>query len=341
MNTGKHFFAVLSLLFFAFAAFGQDDRKDKTAVTYEELYDEPYSINKLFVGFQPLYGDVFATNINAGFGFDAQYFLKDKMSFKAHFRKTYSKVFYDFSRDLAQKISDVDNRTEVYNYYEFGGTYHIKDTESSSKTKMFLYKNSYKGNKWAARVPLNAEIPCKLRTIQGVRLGGIFWDSSTDINRALAVQDLTNADLKNAENDGLPAGIDIFSNISAKGFYVGGSMTWIRNVAVSFDKFETGVDDLILTTYFDILVSPWISLDDIVYNDGNGAKIYGIDAIKTNTFGFRAGIEGRFNRALSWSYGAEMGYRPSIDGRGFFAVLKISFPVYSTNLDYKVEAFGK
>jgi len=114
MNTRKHFFAVAGLLLFAFAAFGQDDRKDKTAVTYEELYDEPYSINKLFVGFQPLYGEVFATNINAGFGFDAQYFLKDKMNFKAHFRKTYSKTFYDFSRDLAQKISDVDNRTEVY-----------------------------------------------------------------------------------------------------------------------------------------------------------------------------------------------------------------------------------
>lgn len=337
MNTGKHFFAVTGLLLFAFAAFGQDDRKDKTAVTYEELYDEPYSINKLFVGFQPLYGEVFATNINAGFGFDAQYFLKDKMNFKAHFRKTYSKTFYDFSRDLAQKISDVDNRTEVYNYYEFGATYHVKDFESSSKTKMFLFKNSYKGNKWAARVPLNAEIPCKVRKIYGARLGGIIWDSSTDINRALDAQGLSHADLTDAEGDGLPDNIDVFSNISSKGLYVGGSMTWIRNVAVSFDKFETGVDDLILTTYFDILISPWISLDDIVYQ----SEVYSIDAIKTNKIGFRAGIEGRFNRTLSWSYGGEIGYRPSIDGRGFFALLKISFPVYSTNLDYKVEAFGK
>lgn len=338
MNTGKHFFAVIGLLFFALAAFGQDDRKDKTAVTYEELYDEPYSINRLFVGFQPLYGEVFATNINAGFGFDAHYFLEDKMNFKAHFRKTYSKTFYDFSRDLAQKISDVDNRTEVYNYYEIGATYHVKDFESSSKTKMFLFKNSYKGNKWAARVPLNAEIPCKVRQIYGARLGGIFWDSSTDINRALDTQGLTHADLTSIEGGApLPNNIDVFSNISSKGLYVGGSMTWIRNVAVSFDKFETGVDDLILTTYLDILISPWISLDDVVYQ----GEVYSIDAIKTNKIGFRAGIEGRFNRTLSWSYGGEIGYRPSIDGRGFFALLKISFPVYSTNLDYKVEAFGK
>ena len=126
-------------------------------------------------------------------------------------------------------------------------------------------------------------------------------------------------------------------------------MTWIRNVAVSFDKYEVGVDDLILTTYFDILYSPSLVLDDIVYTpkDANGVGIvdqrrtYDISPIKTQSFGFRAGIEGKFNRTLSWSYGGELGYRPSIEGRTFFAVLKVSFPVYSTNLNYKVESFGK
>ena len=49
---------------------------DKEAVTFEELYDEPYSINKLFIGFQPFYGELFATNINAGFGLEAHYFHK-------------------------------------------------------------------------------------------------------------------------------------------------------------------------------------------------------------------------------------------------------------------------
>ena len=44
--------------------FAQGERKDKTAVTYEELYDEPYSVNKLFVGIQPLYAEMFVTNVN-------------------------------------------------------------------------------------------------------------------------------------------------------------------------------------------------------------------------------------------------------------------------------------
>ena len=73
------------------------EKKEKQAVTYEELYDEPYSINKLFIGFQPLYGELFATNVNAGFGIEASYYYKDKFDLKAHFRKTYSSQFFDFN----------------------------------------------------------------------------------------------------------------------------------------------------------------------------------------------------------------------------------------------------
>ena len=324
------------------------DRKDKTAVTYEELYDEPYSVNKLFVGFQPFYGELFATNVNAGFGVEASYYLNEKFDFKAHLRKTYSSSFYDFSRDLARRNSNVDNKPEVFNYYELGGTYHFKDFESSSKTKMVLYKNSYKGDKWASRVPLHAEVPCKLRKIYGGRLGAIVWNSTTDINRALEKQGLTNDDLVTDEGKRLPLtypdpfngktrDFKVFSNVYSAGLYIGGSLTWIRNVAVSFDKFEEGIDDGIMTLFFDILYSPGLKVDDILWNN----DIYSVSAIKKSPVGFRLGIDGKFNRQMSWGYGGEFGYRPSIQGQGVFAMFKISFPIYSTNLDYKVESFGK
>lgn len=222
---------------------------------------------------------------------------------------------------------------------------------------MFLYKASYKGNKWSSRVPLDAEVPCKVRKIYGARLGGIAWDSSTDIGRALEGQGMDNSDLKSGETSlpntfynvesGKEEELHVFSNIASKGFYVGGSMSWIRNVAVSFDKFEEGVDDLLLTTYLDILYSPSIRIDDVYYTDKDpgtpedGTKVYSIEPLKIKTLGFRAGIEGKFNRTFSWSYGGEIGYRPGMEGRTFFALIKISFPVYSTNLDYKVESFGK
>jgi hypothetical protein len=214
-------------------------------------------------------------------------------------------------------------------------------------------------------VPLYADVPCKVRKIYGVRLGGVAWNSTTDLNRVLAKQGLAHQDLKDLtaepSDNGLPAQefddngeletVDLFTNVAAKGVYVGGSLAWIKNVAVNFDKFEEGVDDLMLTVYADILFSPSIVLDDIVYTkkvkDAQGTvtrgstATYAVSPIKTQSLGFRLGIDGRFNRTLSWAYGAEMGYRPGIAGKTCYALFKISFPVYGTNLDYKVESFGK
>ncbi|WP_051052892.1 hypothetical protein [Fulvivirga imtechensis] len=334
---------IFSLLILCGVAVHAQKRSDQQPVTYEELYDEPYAINALFVQFQPIYGELWKANVNAGFGLEATYFLKDQMSFRAHARKTYTRKF-DLTRDIAHNNSDVDNQIDILNYFEFGATYHIKDFEESSKTKMYLYKKSYKGDKWAARVPINAEIPCKVRKIYGARLGGMFFDTAIDVGRALEAQDETIAIYT---DQGLPATvvdngeereINIFTSMDVKGLYVGGSMSWIRNVAVDFDnKYQEGVDDLILTAFFDVLIAPAITVDDVLYQ----GTAYSSEDLKTSMIGFRAGLDGKFNRTLSWGYGGEVGIRPGLKGQGFYALVKISFPVYSTNLDYSVEAFGK
>jgi hypothetical protein len=350
MKGSVFFLAMIALPLFA------QNQKDKPTVTFEELYDEPYSINKLFVGFQPLYGEVFATNVNSGFGIEASYFQKEKFDLKVNYRQSYSAEFFDYNRnaflkaqaDAKYKISD---QPQAFSYFELGGTYHIKDFDQESKTKMTLYKKSLKGDRWAATVPFHAEVPCKVRKIYGVRLGGIVWNSTTDLTRALSKQHLTNADLKSSTGTSLPSsyfenGIQrnlyVFGNIHAANVYVGGSMTWIRNVAVNFDKYDDGVDDGMMTLFFDIMVAPSLKLDPVTYTDTNNVTDkYSTGAIKTHSFGFRAGVDGKFNRTFGWSYGGEFGYRPTIVGMGFFAMLKIAFPLYSTNLDYKVESFGK
>lgn len=334
----------------------QDDAKDKTnAVTFEEQYDEPYAVNKLFVGFQPFYGEAFATNVNAGFGAEATYYYKDKMDFKAHFRKTYSSSFFDFNRDLAlsNTIPGITTKPQVFNYYELGGTYHFKDFEQDGKTTIILYKKGYKGNRWASRVPLHVEVPCKVRKIYGARLGAIIWNSTADLDRVLKKQGHTNADLKNPEGQGLPAtytdaaghtdNFYVFGNIYSTSIYAGASISWFRNVGVSFDKFDEGVDDGMLTLFFDLQYAPSLKSDPIKYTDPTTHinESYSTQALKMAPLGFRAGLDGKFNRTLSWGYGGEIGYRPSFKGETFYAVFKISFPLYSTNLDYKVESFGK
>lgn len=327
-------FITVSILVFSalFTAIGQDERRDMTDVTFEQLYDEPYNINKFFIGFQPFYGEVFATNVNAGFGVDAHLLLNQKVDIRGHFRKTYSSAFFDMNRENAKQNSLLDNKPTAFGYLEMGMTWHMKDFEEQGKTKLVLYKKSYKGNKWAGRVPLHAEIPCRVRKIYGARVGGIVWNSTLDVSRALQVVDKSNVDLANFDES-----INLFSNIHSGGLYAGASMTWIRNVAVSFDQFESNVDDSMLSLYADILYSPYLKIDDIRYQ----GSAYNTHILKIKSFGFRLGLDGKFNRKVGWGYGGEFGYRPSVEGLGFFAMFRIAIPMYGTNFAYKVTATPK
>ena len=326
-------FTILSLSV-ELAAQNVNLNKDAKTLTYEELYDTPYDINKLFIHLQPMYGEYFSTNTTVGWGVKAQYYLKDLADFEAHVRAPYSRAF-DLTRDAAFKNSTVDNEARPFTYYELLGTYHIKDEEQDTETKFILYSKRYKGDKWAATVPLHTIIPTKMRRIYGARFGGMAYKTSVDLDRIMEKQDVT---LIADEGGEIGADESVYGNMSATGFYIGGSMTLIKNVAVQPDKiYGTLVNDLIFTTYFDINFTPMVTVDDI-YIDGIR---YSAEPIQKSVLGFRAGLEGKFNRKFSWAYGGEIGYRPGLKESGFFVLAKISFPVFSTQLRYQVESFGK
>lgn len=328
LNIPLFFGLLISTLVFA------QNEADQSQVKYEQLYDEPYTVNKLFIGFQPLYGELFATNVNAGFGIDAHYFLQQKANFRAHFRKAYASSFFDLNHENAAQNSSVENEPANFNYFELGMTWHVKDFDTESKAKMVLYKKSYHPGEWAATVPLRVEVPCRVRKIVGARIGGIAWQSTLDFSNALQQDGKTNLDFGSGEfNETL----NLFSNIHSAGLYVGGSMTWIKNIAVGFDEYEGSVDDGIITVFGDILYAPYLKVDDIIYQ-GN---TYTTEILKLNPLGFRVGLDGKFNRKLSWGYGGEIGYRPSVAHLGFFATVKIAIPLYGTNLDNKLQAVSK
>ncbi|PTB90842.1 hypothetical protein C9994_16655, partial [Marivirga lumbricoides] len=86
-------------------------------VTFEELYNDPYDINKLFIGITPLYGDIHVTNITSGFGLDATYYQNDFMHFKASARVPYFSGS-DFARNAANKSDNFDGRARSFLYIE-------------------------------------------------------------------------------------------------------------------------------------------------------------------------------------------------------------------------------
>jgi len=335
----KKIFLVTSLFFLfgaARVASAQNANLNKEAktLTYEELYDTPFDINKLFIHLQPMYGEYFSTNTTVGFGIRAQYYMKNLANFEVNIRAPFGRSF-DLMRDAAFKNSTVDNEARPFTYFDVLGTYHIKDEELDSETKFILYSKRYKGDKWGATVPLHTVIPTKVRRIIGARFGGMGYTSTVDYNRIMDKQDVA---LISDEGGEIGADESVYGNISVLGFFIGGSLTLIKNVAVQPDKiYGTLVNDLIFTTFFDINFTPVVTIDDI-YNDG---VRFSSEPIQKSVLGFRAGIEGKFNRKISWAYSGEIGYRPGLKKSGVFALIKISFPVFSTQLRYQVESFGK
>ena len=143
--------------------------------------------------------------------------------------------------------------------------------------------------------------------------GGTIFNSTTDVVRAAAEQGVS---LVDEENN--PVGdAKLYGNLDAKGIYAGLSLQIIKNVAIKPHRdFGVLVNDLHFNAFLDIIYAPSISLEDIIL-DGN---IISGDQLETQEVGFRAGVQGKFNKRVGFSYGAEFGYRPSLKERSFYAL---------------------
>jgi hypothetical protein len=297
------------------------------SVQYETIYDDPYDINKLFLFVQPVYGEVFSTNTNIGFGLGMDYYLKELFDFQIGFRMPYAKST-DLMRHAADKNSDALNIPKRFYYVELGLNYHIVDRKESSRSKFILYsKNFKKYNRWETMVPESILVLSNLRRIYGIRFGGTAYQSSFDVNRVLSNQGKSFNDSSAIISDQA----SIYSNITSQGFYIGGSMELIKNIAVNFENiYDQTASDLMFSVFLDLLINPFTSIEDIQYKPENSDVIETMsgDEINTTMLGFRGGIKGKFNRAIGFSYSVEIGMRPGIKGNGFYLLGVFSVPVF-------------
>jgi hypothetical protein len=296
------------------------DQKTADVLTYEGINDDPYAINKLFIHIQPVYSELFVTNINIGFGIQVDYQVAKRLGLSANWRHPYARQT-DFAREVAYKNQDNVDNNKAFNYLEFGGTIHLSDREEQGKSKIILYSKRYKGNKWANKTAEKLVIPSRVRKVFGFRWGGTMFNSTTDVTKAAEQQGIALVDEENNPvNDA-----KLYGNINSKGIYAGFSLHVIKNVAIKPHRdFGVLVNDLHFNAFLDILYAPSISLEDIIL-DGN---IISGDQLETQKVGFRAGVQGKFNKKVGLSYGAEFGYRPSLKERSFYAMFKLGFPVF-------------
>ncbi len=309
------------IFFIAFAPVCRAQSQSSAQVlTYESINDDPYAINKLYIHIQPLYGEVFATNVNIGFGLQVDYQVSKGLGLTANWRHPYLRQT-DFSREVAYKNQDNVDNNKTFNYLEFGGTIHLSDEDQQGKSKIILYSKRYKGNKWANKTAEKLVIPSRVRKVMGFRWGGVMFNSTTDVNKAAEQQRIS---LVDQENNPVTDS-KLYGNVDSKGIYAGFGIQIIKNVAIKPHRdFGVLVNDLSFNAFVDIMYAPSINLEDIIL-DG---QIISGDQLETQELGFRAGVQGKFNKRIGFSYGAEFGHRPSLKERGFYTMFKLGFPVF-------------
>ena len=212
-----------------------------------------------------------------------------------------------------------------------GGAYHIIDEEKIARSKVTLYDGSLKGSAWSATVPGHVEVENQVRQIIGGRIGGSYSATTTDLSRALEAQDKTLF-----YTDATPITDDnLYTNLYTATLNFGASMSWFRNFSVEFDApYSPSGEDLLLTTYLDVLYAPYMQLDDLTIEGQNISA----EPVGLTNIGFRAGVTGKFNRKLGWGYALETGLRPGLQNRGFFLTAKMSFPVFGIKLNQSAPA---
>ncbi|MEL6533995.1 MAG: hypothetical protein AAFQ98_01220 [Bacteroidota bacterium] len=343
-------------------------RGRNSTIVAEPLRDDPNNIHKLYLGFMPVYSDMFVSNVTWGAGADAMIYPKTELGQKKYSIHLHGRTTYAPQTDLNRFVHNANISTDDefgfnslawYTYVEAGGEYFFFDDQGVTDIyKLPVQRKKWESAEWEATVTEHFEFEGKKRTLVGARFGAIGYRSAVNIGN-IAVRDSIEISGNFTQEDGsvvnmrydsvrrLAETMEIqdlaFSNVSVGALYAGVSMRWIWNLAAEPEGHAMAILDNLITGYADVIISPSaVFFSDILTFNGN-YEVAGssLNAGFQNIFGGRIGIDLAQNRSFGWGLNAEIGYRPGLATAGFYMMAGLRFPVLGTDLDYSRETILK
>lgn len=322
------------------------------SVNYKVISDDPKDLNHLWVHVQPLTIDAMQMNMAIGSGIELTYLPSNRFEIKGGIRGNLINAldFQRFSSSQGATITWQESKREqshmVLNnsfsrFYsiELGGMYIFKDSDRQGASKIILNDNPVSGNTGFSEM---IEVDSKIRQIFGARLGFSSIASTVSLRNAITNQNVTLkgdqgtvlSKLGTQTNNGFSTvgnNNQLFSNFTSTGFYLGAAMQRIKNISIKSDRQGILSNNSILTIYADLMFNPFTKLEDIQarWTSKPVNETFSTSSINLSKFGGRVGAEVRYNQASFISLGAELGYRPSIQGEGFYGLIKLSIPTFS------------
>jgi hypothetical protein len=350
----KRFYPILLLLLLLnFKGFAQlESSFPSSSVNYKVVQDDPNDLNFLWIHVNPFTVDASGLNTAIGSGLDFTYLPIPKLELKAGLRGNLINTF-DLQRNIAQRNASIvtqDSKREqgemiltnsFARFYsaELGGQYSLWEKTVDGSSNIILAEQAIPEKMFSNE---KIEVDAKTKMQVSARLGLNTLQSTVSINKALDKQDKqltgSNGTILSSLGTNSPNGFKtgdnrnaLFTSFSSTGFYFGGAFQKIKNITIKTDRQGILNNNSILTFYGDILFNPWTSLENIQARKVNQGteETFNVSPINLNKWGARAGFDLRFNQSSFVSLGAEMGYRPAIQGQGWYALLKISIPTFS------------
>lgn len=326
-------------------------------INYKTVFDDPYDINQLWVNLSPISAYAGSDNVSLGYGVSARLFVKSKLQFTGSFHSNYAPGT-DLMRTNAKQNASVhllpvgERHDAVYkqvntfipfSLVELGVQYAISDVEKRSTSRIMLTSKKVRVMEFTNVDEIS--VNSRNRHIWGVRLGGQSYGSTVSLNKPMerqgAILTTDNGTQLTAQGQTLSEGNastkyrnQLYSNLRVAAVTVGGSYQLIRNVAIKADKFGNLANNIIVSTFADVMVAPSPMLDDVrIARATGGYDTYSTKGLAVRKLGFRTGFDVSYNQDLHYSFGAEMGVRPGLQSQGFYVAARVSFPALAFRLN--------
>lgn len=325
------------------------------SVQYKVIQDDPLGVNPFWIHVQPVLVDASAMNLVVGSGLELTYVPLRRLELKTGFRTNFVNrldarrqaallssgiVTQESKREQAEMV--LTDGFRRYMAFEAGGFYTLRETTLDGLSKITL-DQALEPEK--AAFVSQIEVNARVRQCLGIRAGFLWSSGTVSVDRALEKQNavltgsagsqLSKSGTRNPSGFSTPVNANsLFTGFTSSGFYLGGGMQRTKNISIKSDRQGIISNNSIVTFYGDLIFNPWTRLSDIsARKAGTGqTETFGVSGIRLDKFGARAGFEIRYNQASFLSVGAELGYRPAIQGQGAYALIRLAVPTFSMGL---------
>jgi hypothetical protein len=309
-------FYLVSLLLSAFVAYAQNTEEEDSSLTWDP------NGTTFIVHVQPYYLEYNKANsLNFGMGAKGDILLPRYLSLQGSFKQ----ALFDLNHYNSNKgLVSSQNATKLFFQYEAGlGLFF--NYVGYARTRVYAWPGTEFYVDPVVKDTMYTFTPQYLpaRVMIGLRGGMYNW--SQTIDKTSAKGDLAGEAPGSGSQFIFPDTSDVYTVIRSNGFYAGVSVSKLLRIFYHTDNGEEEEISFIRNIYVDMLYSPTIKIDQILFN-GVPYNVIGKGGFKTQNIGARLIFEKvgciDFPR-LNISYRFEVGVRPGIAGRGGYIMQTI------------------